>query len=77
MTGRDDILSQLYDAATNPRSRCVLIEGESGCGKTKVLQVLAHMCNRSIEDTVTLHIGEQLDSKVCITLLPCTNTYSV
>ena len=45
-----------------------MIEGESGCGKTKILRVLADMCDKREEDLVTIHIGEQLDSKVCIPL---------
>ncbi len=64
VTERDNLLSDLYETVNSSTSRCVLIEGESGCGKTKILRVLTDMCNKSDNDIVTIHIGEQLDSKV-------------
>ena len=64
MAERDKLLSDLYETVNSSKSRCVLIEGESGCGKTKLLRVLADMCNKQDNNIITVHIGEQLDSKV-------------
>ena len=61
------MLSELYSAVSGNKGRCVLLEGESGCGKTKILRVLANMCNKGEDDLVVIHIGEQLDSKASVT----------
>ena len=41
---------------------CVVVEGVSGCGKSSLLREYTSLANG--EDTIFIHLGEQIDSKV-------------
>lgn len=41
---------------------CVVVEGVSGCGKSSLLREYTSLANG--KDTIFIHLGEQIDSKV-------------
>ena len=55
---------ELKKAVVSSTSGCILIEGEDGCGKSSMAQMLRYVCGLNDDDVVTLHMGEQIDSKV-------------
>lgn len=63
LQSRQHYLSQLIQIINNFVSGCVLLEGESGCGKSLLLQILAKRFSKD-NDIIIIHLGEQVDSKV-------------
>lgn len=46
--------------------RCIAIEGCSGSGKTTLLKNFIKVFDKKVgEDVVFLHLGDQIDGKVC------------
>jgi midasin len=67
-------LEELHVAVEGSRAVCVLVRGPSGCGKTSLLREYASLCGRSLGDAfVTVHLGEQIDSKVLLGTFTCTS----
>ncbi|ORX44311.1 P-loop containing nucleoside triphosphate hydrolase protein, partial [Piromyces finnis] len=49
----------------------ILLEGVSGSGKTCLIEEMARLTNH--EDLITIHLGDQTDSKVLLGTYVCTN----
>ena len=66
---RENLLTDLLRITNEKKCGCILLEGESGCGKSMLLRVLADVSHMADKDVVTIHIGEQLDSKVGVVVV--------
>lgn len=58
-----NVFSLLVDNMSDDSLGCVLLEGESGSGKSMMLNLLARHY-RNDDDIITVHLGDQIDSKV-------------
>ena len=61
-------LLELHVAVEGSGAQSVLVQGAGGCGKSSLLREYAHICGRTEgEDLMVVHLGEQVDGKVCPT----------
>ena len=59
-------LLELHVAVEGSGAQSVLVQGAGGCGKSSLLREYAHICGRREgEDLMVVHLGEQVDGKVC------------
>ena len=63
LPSRRILINQLNNIVQSDDGGCVLLEGESECGKSSLLHLLAKL-HKKEESMIVVHLGEQIDSKV-------------